>query len=215
MIQVQHQTDYTPEILAEYLAICPQEDGKLTYEERYDRWQQLHASCYRDGQWLVSPLDAVLPASLGVFLASERKDWLGAKLLADQYLAHPEIRHPYSGLEVYSMAVMRVIPGVLSGRITETARESLRFFDEKSFGKMSQEFLVGCLQSFSSALMELEPDAEVNADIQQFALDLTSRLEGFQSLDDDVRSKRTNHELQSWIWSVVTDSGNKDATSSL
>ena len=198
------QSDFTPELLAECDAIRLNEGGCLTYEERVARWQIFHERCYQDGQWKVSALDAILPASLGAALASERKDWSGATKLIDQYMTHHDLSLILDGPEFFNMSVIGIIPGILSGKITETARENLRLINEQTFGRFTQLFVSLSLGCLCGALIELDSDAVVDEDIRQFAADLVSRFDSFETRTGEVIDTKSNQETMALISSILS-----------
>ena len=200
-----HKSPFTREIFDAWDKLVLNNGDKLTLDQRFAGWQNLHAMCLQNGKWIVGFMDASLAASLGYYLAMEKKDWTNARLLANKILAHPEANNFPNDPHLSSAHGIEIAAGILCGDLDASIKKSLRLIDEKFFGRWSKAFLQCSIGHLSDVLHELTPSGVLDPKLQDYAFELMKRFPGFKKRAKEVLTMTSNQEVMDWIDAIMKE----------
>ncbi len=200
-----HKSPFTHEIYDAWDKLVLENGDNLTLEQRFAGWQNLHVMCFQDGKWMVGFMDAGLAASLGYSLAMQRKDWVNARLLANQYLVHPGAGQFPNEPHLSSAQGIEIAAGILCGDIVGSTKKCLRLVDEKSFGRWSKTFLQSSIGHLAGVLHESNPAAHLDPKLSNYAFELMRRFPGFKKRANEVLNLTTNGEAMDWIEGIFKE----------
>ncbi len=200
-----HKSPFTQEIYDAWDKLVLDNGAKLNFAERYQGWQELHAICFQNGKWIVGFDDAGLVALLGYTLAMEKKDWQNARLLANQYLSHPEANRYPNDPHLSNAHGIEIAAGILCGDIAISTDKCLCLVDAKAFGRWSKTFLLTSIRHLASVLYELSPSAELDSNLRTYAFELIKRFPGFKKRANEVLTMTGNQEIMDWINGILNE----------
>ena len=200
-----HKSPFNQEICDAWDKLVLNNGAKLNFTKRYQGWQELHATCWQNGKWIVGFDDAGLTASLGYTLAMERKDWRNARLLANQYLSHPEANRFPNDLGLPSAHGIEIAAGILCGDVYASTQNCLLLIDSKTFGRASKMFLQTSISHLAGVLNELGRKAPLSPELLDYAFELMKRFPGFKKRAKEVLAMTTNQQIMDWIDGILKE----------
>jgi hypothetical protein len=204
------KSPFTPKVYDAWDKLVLDNGAKLSLDQRYKGWQELHDVCFQNGKWLVGFDDAGLAASLGSTLAMETKDWSSARLLANQFLSHPEAAHFPKDPHLPSAHRIEIAAGILCGDIVASSKKCLRLVDEKAFGRWSKTFLLTSISHLNGVLSELDPNCQISPDLRNYAFELVKRFSGFKKRANEVLTMTTNRQVICWVEGILRENWDRN-----
>ena len=200
-----HKSPFNQEIYDAWDKLVLNNGAKLNFTKRYQGWQQLHAMCWQNGKWIVGFDDAGLTARLGYSLAMERKDWRNARLLANQYLSHPEANRFPNDLGLPSAHGIEIAAGILCGDVDASTRKCIHLIDSKAFGRGSKMFLQTSIGHLSGVLYELDLKAPLSPELREYAFELIRRFPGFKKRANEALAMTTIRQVNGWVEGILKE----------
>ena len=200
-----HKSPFTQEIYDAWDKLVLNNGAKLNFAKRYRGWQELHAMCFQNDKWIVGFDDAGLTAGLGYILAMEKKDWLNARLLANQYLSHPEANRYPNDPHLSSAHGIEIAAGILCGDVGVSTQKCIHLIDSKAFGRWSRTFLQTSVSHLAGVLFELSPKAPLSPELRNYAFELIKRFPGFKKRANEALAMTTNRQVMDWIDGVLKE----------
>ncbi len=200
-----HKSPFTDEIYNEWDKLVLNNGAKLKFAERYQGWQKLQAMCFQNGKWIVEFDDAGLVASLGYTLAMERRDWLNARMLANQYLSHPEANSFPNEPGLPSAHGTEIAAGILCGDIVASTQKCIHLIDSKAFGRGSKMFLQISINNLVGVLYELGPKSPLSPELHDYSFELMKRFPGFKKRASEVQAMTTYQQVIDWVDAILKE----------